>query len=142
MLTPNFRQLVHQEFMDLREAAAFFHVQPVTVKRWLLGSTPVNPLAEKLLNIKARGYLPLDPRWDGFCIHEQRATLLTPERREFSPKELANFVYWRDEYQQLVKLYGRIKDPNPAPPKPNLPPFRGGRRLELKPWVPTKFKKV
>ena len=90
--------------MDLHQAAAFFHVQPVTVKRWILGYTPVNPLAEKLLNIKARGYLPLDIRWDGFRIHEERATLITPDRREFNPKELENFVYWRDEHRQLVKL--------------------------------------
>lgn len=140
MLTPNFRQLVHQQFMDLREAAAFFHVEPVTVKRWILGYTPVNPLAEKLLNIKARGYLPLDVRWDGFRVHEQRATLITPERREFSPKELAKFAYWRDEHRQLVQLHGSINDPNPTPPAANLPPFRGGRRVEPKPWIPTKFK--
>ncbi|EGA64940.1 phage protein [Vibrio brasiliensis] len=140
MLTPNFRQLVHQQFMDLYQAAAFFHVQPITVKRWITGHTVVNPMAEKLLNIKARGYLPLDIRWEGFRVHEERATLLTPDRREFSPKELENFALWRDEHRQLVKLYGRLKDPCPTPPVPNLPPFRGGRRVEPKPWVPEKFK--
>lgn len=123
MLTTNFRQLVHQQFMDLYQAAAFFHVQPITV----------NPMAEKLLNIKARGYLPLDCRWDGFRVHEERATLLTPDRREFSPKKLENFALWRDEHLQLVKLCGRLKDPCPTPPVPNLPPFRGGRRVEPKP---------
>lgn len=81
MLTPNFRQLVHQQFMELHQAA-FFHVQPVTVKRWLNGTIPVNPMAEKLLNIKARGYLPLDCRWDSFRVHEERATLLAPDRRQ------------------------------------------------------------
>ncbi|HDY8044407.1 TPA: phage protein, partial [Vibrio vulnificus] len=117
MITPSFRQLVHQQFMDLHQAAAFFHVQPVTVKRWLNGTIPVNPMAEKLLNIKARGYLPLDVRWDGFRVHEERATLITPERREFSPKELLSFAYWRDEYRQLIELHGHIEQPKYYPPK-------------------------
>tara|TARA_Y100001956_G_C4030815_1_gene146158 strand:- start:189 stop:458 length:270 start_codon:yes stop_codon:yes gene_type:complete len=80
-----------------------------------------------------------DCRWDGFRVHEERATLLTPDRREFSPKELENFVLWRDEHRQLVKLYGRLKGPCPTPPVPNLPPFRGGRRVQPKPWVHEKF---
>ncbi|HDY7993305.1 TPA: phage protein, partial [Vibrio vulnificus] len=122
MITPSFRQLVHQQFMDLHQAAAFFHVQPVTVKRWLNGTIPVNPMAEKLLNIKARGYLPLDVRWDGFRVHEERATLITPERREFSPKELLSFAYWRDEYRQLIELHGHIEQPKYYPPKENLMP--------------------
>ncbi|MER0336294.1 phage protein, partial [Vibrio vulnificus] len=125
MITPSFRQLVHQQFMDLHQAAAFFHVQPVTVKRWLNGTIPVNPMAEKLLNIKARGYLPLDVRWDGFRVHEERATLITPERREFSPKELLSFAYWRDEYRQLIELHGHIEQPKYYPPKENLMPFSG-----------------
>jgi hypothetical protein len=37
--------------MDLYQAAAFFHVQPITVKRWITGYIPVNPMVEKLLNI-------------------------------------------------------------------------------------------
>ncbi|HAS6020146.1 TPA: phage protein [Vibrio vulnificus] len=140
MITPSFRQLVHQQFMDLHQAAAFFHVQPVTVKRWLNGTIPVNPMAEKLLNIKARGYLPLDVRWDGFRVHEERATLITPERREFSPKELLSFAYWRDEYRQLIELHGHIEQPKYYPPKENLMPFSGGQRRKPAPWVPTRFK--
>ncbi|WP_434784927.1 DUF3653 domain-containing protein [Vibrio apostichopi] len=29
--------------------------------------------------------------------------MITPERREFNPKELLNFAYWRDEHRQLVE---------------------------------------
>ncbi|MBN3495886.1 phage protein [Vibrio neptunius] len=141
MITPSFHHLLHQQFMDLHQAAAFFHVQTITVKRWISGHTPVNPLAEKLLNIKARGYLPLDERWDGFRVQEQRATLITPERREFSPKELLSFAHWRDEHRQLVELHGHIEYPKYYPPKENLMPFSGGgHRRKLAPWVPTKSK--
>lgn len=73
-------------------------------------------------------------------MHEEHATLLTPERRELSPKELENFALWRDEHRQLERLYRQLKDPCPTPLVPNLPPFRGGRRLAPKPWVPEKFK--
>ena len=88
MLTPHFADLVHHHFDDIHDAAAFFHVQPITVQRWLSGEVPVNPMAEKLMNIHARGYLPLDYRWNGFKVHFDRATLITPERREFNPKGL------------------------------------------------------
>ncbi|EEX31060.1 MULTISPECIES: hypothetical protein [Vibrio] len=33
----SFRQLLHAQFMVLNEAAAFFHVQPYTVTRWING---------------------------------------------------------------------------------------------------------
>lgn len=69
MLTPRFVDLVNHHFDALKGAAAFFHVQPITVKRWLTDKVPVNPMAEKLMNIHARGYLPLDHRWDGFKIN-------------------------------------------------------------------------
>ncbi len=56
---------------------------------------PVNPMAEKLLLIKSLGYLPNDIRWSGFRVCEQRAIIITPSGREFSPKELESFVFWR-----------------------------------------------
>ncbi|CAK2474438.1 S-adenosylhomocysteine hydrolase [Vibrio crassostreae] len=140
MLTPHFADLVHHHFDDIHDAAAFFHVQPITVQRWLSGEVPMNPMAEKLMNIHARGYLPLDHRWNGFKVHFDRATLITPERREFNPKELLSFAYWRDEHRQLVERHGRIDSPKFYPPKEHPLPFRGGRRMPAKPWVPTKFK--
>ncbi|MEZ8109856.1 DUF3653 domain-containing protein [Vibrio splendidus] len=60
--------------------------------------------------------------------------MITPERREFNPKELLSFAYWLDE------RYGRIDSPKFYPPKEHPLPFRGGRSLPSKPWVPTKFK--
>ncbi|NUW67400.1 phage protein [Vibrio coralliilyticus] len=139
--THSFRQLLHAQFMDLNEAAAFFHVQPYTVTRWINGYSSINPMAEKLLHLKARGYLPLDARWDGFRVHEERATLITPERREFSPKELLAFGYWRDEHRQFVELHGHIDNPKKYPPKENKWPFSGGGyRRKLRLWVPSKFK--
>ncbi|MCG9650848.1 phage protein [Vibrio brasiliensis] len=141
MLTPSFRQLMHTQFMNLNEAAAFFHVQPYTVSRWLKGYSSINPMAEKLLLLKSRGYLPIDERWDGFRVHEQRATLITPERREFSPKELLSFGHWRDEYRQLIELHGHIEHPKYYPPRENPMPFSGGgHQRKPAPWVPSKFK--
>ncbi|MBO7913510.1 S-adenosylhomocysteine hydrolase [Vibrio splendidus] len=140
MRTPPFAELVNQHFDSLKDAAAFFHVTVPTIRRWLSGQYPINPIAEKLMNIHARGYLPLDHRWDGFKINVDRATLLTPERREFNPKELLSFAYWRDEHRQLVERHGKIESPKYYPPKEHPLPFRGGRRLPAKPWVPSKFK--
>ncbi|MDC5851394.1 phage protein [Vibrio europaeus] len=137
----SFHQLVHRQFMDIKQAAAFFHVQPITVKRWLIGHHPVPPMAEKLLLLKSRGYLPIDERWDGFRVHEERATLITPERREFSPKELLAFVHWRDEHRQLVELHGHINNPKYYPPKENVLPFSGGgHRRQPAPWIPSKHR--
>ncbi|WGY44997.1 phage protein [Vibrio sp. ABG19] len=96
-------------------------------------------MAEKLL-IKALGYLPNDNRWPGFRIDEPRGVLITPTGREFNPKELESFAIWRDEYQQLIELHGHIEYPKIYPAKPNLLPFRGGRRMTAAPWIPTKFK--
>ncbi len=97
-------------------------------------------MAEKLLLIKALGYLPNDIRWRGFRIDEARGVFITPESREFSPKELDSFVYWRDEHRQLVELHGRIDNPIKQPAKDNLLPFRGGRRMKSALWVPSKHK--
>ncbi|MEZ8511676.1 DUF3653 domain-containing protein [Vibrio splendidus] len=108
MLTPHFADLVHHHFDDIHDAAAFFHVQPITVQRWLSGEVPVNPMAEKLMNIHARGYLPLDHRWNGFRVHFDRTTLVTPKRREFNPKELLSFAYWRDEHRHTLNSLSRM----------------------------------
>ncbi|MEZ8715894.1 phage protein [Vibrio splendidus] len=140
MRTPPFAELVNQHFDSLKDAAAFFHVTVPTMRRWLSGQCSINPIAEKLMNVHARGYLPLDHRWDGFKINVDRGTLITPERREFNPKELLSFAYWRDEHRQLVERHGKIDSPKYYPPKEHPLPFRGGRRMPAKPWVPSKFK--
>lgn len=111
-----------------------------TVVRWLDGTVPVNPMAEKLLLIKSLGYLPNDIRWSGFRVCEQRAVLITPSGREFSPKELESFVFWRDEHRQFVEMYGHFEYPKVYPAKENLLPFRGGRRMKAAEWIPSKQK--
>lgn len=107
MFYESFKVLFWREFTSHRQGAEFFHVKIVTVRRWLDGKIPVNPMAEKLLIIKSLGYLPNDMRWRGFRICEKRAVLLTPTGREFSPKELESFVFWRDEHRQLVEQHGQ-----------------------------------
>lgn len=136
----DFASLHNQLFNNFRESAHFFYVQPVTVKRWVNGTVPVNPLAERLLLMKYSGYLPVDSRWDGFKIDEQRAVFITPEKREFSPRELLSFSLWRDEYKQLVERHGHIESPIYYPAHPNPYPFRGGRR-NAAPWFPSKLKR-
>jgi len=41
-------------------------------------------------------------------MYFDRATLITPERREFNPKELLSFAYWRDEHRQPSGLHVSI----------------------------------
>ncbi|EMK6886262.1 phage protein [Vibrio cholerae] len=136
----SFNVLFWREFKSIKEGAQFFHVKPNTIRRWLNGTVPPNPMAEKLLIIKAIGYLPNDIRWQGFKVDERRAILITPTGREFSPKELEDFALWRDEYRELVRRHGHIDRPTPTAAASNLLPFRGGRRMTAAPWIPTKFK--
>ena len=84
------------------------------ITRWLDGTVPLNPMAEKLQLIKSLGYLPNSIRWAGFKICEERAIIITPSGREFSPKELESFE--------------------------NLMPFRGGHRMKAAEWKPSKLK--
>ncbi|ELH7949908.1 phage protein [Vibrio fluvialis] len=140
MTFESFHRLFWREFESIKHGAEFFHVKPVTVRRWLRGEIPINPMAEKLLIIKAIGYLPNDVRWAGFRIDERRAVLITPGGREFNPKELEAFAIWKDEHRQLVERHGHIESPTYYPAKPSLLPFRGGRRMTAAPWIPTKFK--
>ncbi|MGF1747713.1 phage protein [Vibrio cionasavignyae] len=140
MMLESFVTLYWREFKTVRAGAEYFHVNKVTISRWLNGTVPINPMAEKLLLIKALGYLPNDIRWRGFYIDEARAVLVTPTGREFSPKELESFVLWRDEHRELVELHGHIDYPKIYPAKENVLPFRGGRRMTAAPWIPTKFK--
>lgn len=140
MQCQSFRELFWREFDTIRQGAEFFHVKPVTVRRWLDGKAPINPMAEKLLIIKAIGYLPNDIRWQGFRIDERRAVFITPDGREFSPKELESFALWRDEHRELVKRHGRIERPPYIPAKENHFPFRGNKRPTAAPWIPSKFK--
>lgn len=140
MMNDSFETLFWREFNSIQSGADFFHVKPITVKRWLNRTIAINPMAEKLLLIKAIGYLPNDIRWRGFRIDTDRAILITPEGREFSPKELDSFAIQKDEYRQLVDLHGHFDYPKIYPAKKNQMPFRGGQRMKSAPWIPTKHK--
>lgn len=140
MMNESFETLFWREFNSIQSGADFFHVKPITVKRWLNGTIAINPMAEKLLLIKAIGYLPNDIRWQGFRIDVERAILITPEGREFSPKELDSFAIQKDEYKQLVEFHGHFDYPKVYSAKENKRPFRGGKRMKPAPWIPTKYK--
>ncbi|MGF1755595.1 phage protein [Vibrio makurazakiensis] len=140
MFHHSFKQLYWIQFDSIQQGSEYFHVNVATIRRWLDGTVPVNPMAEKLLLIKSLGYLHNDIRWRGFKINEERGIFITPEGREFSPKELQSFAYWRDEHQQFVELHGHIDEPHMRPAKENLLPFRGGRRMKSAPWIPSKHK--
>ncbi|MFZ3441736.1 phage protein [Vibrio harveyi] len=142
MFHESFRTLFWREFKSIKQGADYFHVTKPTVVRWLDGTIPVNPMAEKFLLIKSLGYLPNDIRWSGFRVCEKRAIIITPSGREFSPKELECFVFWRDEHRQLVEKLGHIDQPKVYPAKENVLPFEGGRRMKAANWVPTKTKRI
>ncbi|MEH6533262.1 MULTISPECIES: phage protein [Photobacterium] len=128
MLHESFVKLFWRHFDSISQAAAWFHVKPVTVKRWLAGKVDVNPMAEKLLIIRARGYLPDDTRWRGFRIDEYRCIIITPEGRQFGPKELDSWAVRCDEFHALKRLY----ELDYIPVRTNVVtplPFRGGRRI-------------
>ncbi|WP_047734616.1 DUF3653 domain-containing protein, partial [Vibrio parahaemolyticus] len=88
MTKESFTTLFWQNFTSIKHGAEFFHVKPVTVRRWLDGRILINPMAEKLLLIKSLGFLPNDNRWSGFRIDEKRAVLICPDGRQLSPTEL------------------------------------------------------
>ncbi|MDV5168819.1 phage protein [Photobacterium rosenbergii] len=129
MLHESFVKLFWRHFDNIADASAWFHVRPITVKRWLSGQIDVNPMAEKLLIIRARGYLPDDTRWRGFRVDDDRCIIITPEGRQFSPKELDSWALRFDEYHALKRLY----ELDYVPARSNVVtqlPFRGGRRLK------------
>ncbi|PSW06259.1 phage protein [Photobacterium lipolyticum] len=129
MLHESFVQLFWRVFDDIHQASAWFHVKPVTVKRWLTGKIDVNPMAEKLLLIRSRGYLPDDTRWKGFRVDEDYCVIVTPEGRRFSPKELESWALRFDEYHALKRMY----ELDYVPVRSNVVtplPFRGGRRIQ------------
>lgn len=138
MLFMSFKKLYWQEFSTIKAGAEFFHVKPRTIDRWLSGAANINPMAEKLLIIKALGYLPNDIRWQGFRIDESRGVFITPSGREFSPKELEAFAIMKDEYHLLVAKYGHIERPPIYPAKKNVLPFRGGKRAQAAQWIPSR----
>lgn len=140
MLDTSFKELLFKNFDSVQSAADWFHVKPITVQRWLDGTSHINPMAEKLLIIKSIGYLPNDVRWSGFRINEQKGIITTPDGREFSPKELDSFAIHKDEHRQFVERYGHIEAPKVYPAKENHFPFRGGRRPKAAIWIPTKYK--
>ncbi|PSU45181.1 S-adenosylhomocysteine hydrolase [Photobacterium frigidiphilum] len=141
MLHQSFVKLFWRHFDSIPQAAAWFHVKPVTVKRWLSGWMDVNPMAEKLLLIRARGYLPDNSRWQGFRVDEYRCIIITPEGRQFSPKELDSWAVRFDEFHALKRLY----ELDYIPVRSNVVtplPFRGGHRVkEIKSDTVTKEKK-
>ncbi|WP_029788459.1 MULTISPECIES: phage protein [Vibrio] len=141
MFHESFRTLFWREFKSIKQGAEYFHVSKPTITRWLDGTVPINPMAEKLMLIKSLGYLPNDLRWSGFRVCEKRAIIITPSGREFSPKELESFVFWRDEHRQLVEKFGHIDQPKVYPAKENVLPFRGGHRMKAADWIPTKSRK-
>ncbi|KLV05472.1 S-adenosylhomocysteine hydrolase [Photobacterium aquae] len=128
MLHLPFVRMFWRQFESISEGAAWFNVKDITVKRWLTGQINVNPMAEKLLIIRARGYFPDDTRWQGFRVCERRCIIITPENRVFSPKELDGWVLRNDEYHALKRLY----ELDYIPVRSNVVtplPFRGGRRI-------------
>ncbi len=139
MFHESFRTLFWREFKSIKQGADYFHVTKPTVVRWLDGTMPVNPMAEKLLLIKSLGYLPNDIRWSEFRIDEKRAVLICPDGRQLSPTELKEQALWRDEYKELVARYGHIEVPRITELQSTPYPFRGGRR-NVAPWIPTKFR--
>ncbi|OOF10888.1 DUF3653 domain-containing protein [Salinivibrio sp. PR919] len=141
MMIDAFRTLFWREFDSINAGAQYFHVKAVTVKRWLDGTTPPNPMAEKLLIIKARGYLPNDTRWSGFRVDEENGFLVTPDGHKFNPKDLDAYPLWRGEYLELLRRHGHIKGRvQVQPPREHPKPFRGGRRCEAAPWIPIRDK--
>ncbi|NAW64513.1 phage protein [Photobacterium halotolerans] len=129
MLHESFVKLFWREFDTVLQGAQYFHVTPKTIRRWLNGHADVNPLAEKLLIIKARGYLPDDTRWRGFRIDEDAAVIITPEGRRFSPKELDSWALRFDTYHVLKRMYELDYVPVRMHAVTPLP-FRGGRRIK------------
>ncbi len=128
MLQKSFVDLYWRYFENHQQGAEFFHVKPVTIKRWLSGAIPVNPMAEKLLIIVSRGYLPDDNRWTGFRLDEERAIFITPTGQTFSHKELEIFG-------TAMAFYQFYKDvlPDDIPIRTNALtelPFKGGRRAK------------
>jgi hypothetical protein len=138
MTSNSFIRLFWREFDTIKAGAEFFHVNVATIRRWLKSNSVINPMAEKLLIVKALGYLPNDIRWKGFRINETLGIFITPDGRTFSPHELEQFAVWRDEHRQLVELHGHIERPNIYPAKENVLPFRGGRRANEAQWIPSK----
>ncbi|UTZ24832.1 phage protein [Vibrio campbellii] len=137
MFHESFRTPFWREFKSIKQGAEYFHVSEPTINRSLDGTVPINPMAEKLMLIKLLGYLPIYLRWCGFRVCEKRAIIITPSGREFSPKELESFVFWRDEHRQLVEKFGHIDQPKVYPAKENVLPFKGGRRMKAVAWMPS-----
>lgn len=120
MLPESFYMLFWREFESIKAGADYFHVRETTVRRWLYqpDKYPPNPCAEKLLVIKARGYLPNDTRLSGWTFDEHRLVMRTPEGREFNIKELESLPVWIDEYVEYRHLYGPLpRKPQPQPPR-------------------------
>ncbi|RQW61040.1 phage protein [Vibrio viridaestus] len=138
MLYTSFKKLYWREFDSIKQGAEYFHVKPRTIERWLSGAANINPMAEKLLVIKALGYLPNDVRWSGFRIDEERGIFITRDGREFSPKELDAFALWKDEYQRFIEKYGHLERAPIYPAHDNVLPFRGGRRAKAAQWIPSR----
>ncbi|WP_084883072.1 DUF3653 domain-containing protein [Vibrio sp. qd031] len=110
MFTTSFNILFHQNFPSINAGAEFFHVRPVTVKRWLNGHTPPNEMAEKLLIIKAIGYLPNDVRWRGFRINEEKGVLIAPDGYELTPQALSDIALLHAHNRALQTQVKQLRD--------------------------------
>jgi len=51
MFHESFRTLFWRELKSTKQGAEYFHVPKPTITRWLDGTVPINPLAEKLMLI-------------------------------------------------------------------------------------------
>ena len=138
MFHESFRTLFWREFKSIKQGAEYFHVPKPTITRWLDGTVPIKPMAEKLMLIQSLGYLPNDLRWSVIRVCEKRAIITTSGYLEFSVKELESFVFWRDEHRHLVEKFGHIDQPKVYPAKENVLPFRGGLRMKAAGWIPSK----
>lgn len=138
MQLETFSQMVTTLFKgDLKACADFLCVSVKTVRRWLNGDSEINPIAEKLIYVAYRGYLPPDVRWYGFKINIDKACFITPLGREIAPHELERVAMIKDEYEAFVEKYGHIERPPVVPSLERPLPFVGNRRADCAPWIPS-----
>ncbi|WP_084659588.1 DUF3653 domain-containing protein [Vibrio sonorensis] len=133
------QEVIRDEFQgSYLKLAEFLHVNERTVRRWLRGESRVNPCAEKLLYVVARGYLPPDIRFDGYRVCMRRTAIITPSGREFGIGELESWVYMKDQYYALIDKYGPIENPPRHRARVLSNPFRGNRRSKDVAWIPSR----
>ncbi|WP_104028712.1 S-adenosylhomocysteine hydrolase [Vibrio jasicida] len=139
MKLTSFHEVLALHFQyDLQACADFLHVNVKTIRRWLSGESAINPAAEKLLYIVARGYLPPDIRFHDYRIDVTKTAIITPMGREIGIIELDHLALMKDEYHALVDRHGRILNPPKVEAKVRPNPFRGNRRSKAVHWIPSR----